>query len=196
MLTRLDDLPGFQVDGISAEECNPKLTGTFTHLKGVRRGRSWLYASSASSLIGDLVDLDETSRRATFIAPFWSSDSPIQVGTVAPWVDGYWQPYHVSMILDPDAVWRRTKLCASPAQHFDVGGLHGWGEVGRALPEGAVPTFVQDNGWDHEHCELCWASIGPGGQPYGYVDQDDRWLCEGCYGSYAATRSLGFLVAT
>ena len=111
-MTQLEDLPAFQVLQITNAD-DPKLVGVFNHLKGVRAGRSWLYAGDADSLIGDLVDVDEATRQARFTAPFWSPSSPIQVGSVVPWLDGYWQAYHLTMILDPEAAWKRTEFTAS-----------------------------------------------------------------------------------
>src|SRR4029079_17343025 len=156
------------------------LAGTFTHLGGVREGRSWLYAGN-ESLIGDLVDVDPATGQATFMAPFWSRDSPVQAGRLVPWLDGYWQPYHVTMIVAPEAVWRRTELSAEDAQHFEVGNMHGWRKVGEELPEGATAPRVEPGGWDHEHCEICSKHIGKGGDPAGYVDREDHWLCGECY---------------
>jgi hypothetical protein len=189
---RLHDLPGFEVVQISGAS-EPELVGVFTHLRGVRAGRSWLYAGDADSLIGDLIDIDEPTRRAKFTAPFWSPKNPIQVGTVARWLDGYWQAYHVTMILDPQAAWKRTQFTPSPAQHFQRGGVHGWTKAGHKLPDDAVPTHVEEVGWDHEHCELCQSKIGRGGDAHGYVDGHDRWLCQRCYHDYAELRSLGFV---
>jgi hypothetical protein len=191
-VTRLDDLPAFQVLQITNAD-DPELIGVFTHLKSVRTGRSWLYAGDADSLIGDLVDLDEATRHARFTAPFWSPTSPIQVGSVVPWLDGYWQAYHLTMILDQQAAWKRTEFTPSPAQHFRQGDVHGWTKAGHKLPDDAVPTSVDELGWDHEHCELCQSRIGRGGAHHGYVDRNDRWLCEPCYQHYAEPRSLGFV---
>lgn len=188
----LEDLPAFEVQRITTTD-QTELVGVFTHLNSVRAGRSWLYAGDAGSLIGDLLDLDATSRRARFIAPFWSSTSPIHVGTVAPWLDAYWQAYHVTMIVDPLAEWTRTKFAPSPAQHFQRGNSYGWTKAGQMLPDGAVPMQIDEVGWDHEHCELCQAKIGRGGNTHGYVDRNNRWLCERCYIDYAERRSLGFV---
>jgi len=192
LVTRLGDLPAFRVLQIANAE-NPELLGMFTHLKGVRAGRSWLYAGDADSLIGDLLDIDEATQRARFTAPFWSSASPIQVGSAVPWLDGYWQAYHLTMILDPQAVWKRTEFAPSPAQHFQQGDVHGWTKAGAKLPDDAVPTHIDEVGWDHEHCELCQSKIGRGEDAYGYVDHNDRWLCERCYHAYAEPRSLAFV---
>ena len=194
MFTRIEDLPAFRVVHVLTESGKPQLSGVFTRLQGVRAGRSWLYAGDAGSLFGDLVNLDMATGRATFVAPFWTHESPIQVGSLAPWIDGHWQAYHVTMILDPEAGWRRTEFAASAAQHFRVGNAHGWTKLGQELPQDAIPTFVQEDGWDHEHCELCRGKIGRGGQPYGYVDRHDHWVCESCHREYVATRNLAFLL--
>ena len=85
-MTRLEDLPAFEVQRI-VDGNEPELLGVLTHLRSVRQGRSWLYAGDAGSLIGDLVDIDANCRRARFVAPFWSSKSPIKVGSVVPWLD-------------------------------------------------------------------------------------------------------------
>ncbi len=191
-VTRLEDLPAFRVLQITNAN-GLELLGVFTHLKSVRAGRSWLYAGDADSLIGDLVDIDEATLRAKFTAPFWSPTSPIQVDSITPWLDGYWQAYHLTMILDPHAVWKRTKFTPSSAQHFRQSEVYGWIKAGQEMPDGAVPTQADDMGWDHEHCELCQSKIGREGDAHGYMDRNDRWLCERCCQDYAEPRNLDFV---
>jgi hypothetical protein len=158
-VVRLEDLPTFRVFEIR-DSNEPELAGMFSHLRGVRAGRSWLYAGERDSLIGDLSSVDESRRTATFTAPFWSSASPIQVGSVVPWLDGWWRPYHVSMIVDQAVTWTRTEFVPARAVHFRQGDVHGWTREGMALPDDAVVTRVDPGGWDHEHCELCNGRIG------------------------------------
>jgi hypothetical protein len=193
MHTRLEDLPAFELKQILTDS-EPHLIGTFSHLRSVRAGRSWLYAGD-HSLIGDLIDLNANDRSARFIAPYWSPASVIQLGSIVPWFDGYWQANQVTMILDPAAHWQRTEFLPSPAQHFKQGGVSGWMRLGQDLPEGAVATHSDSNGWDHEHCEICQRTIGVGGKRYAYINKTDRWLCERCYHDYAKPRSLGFLIS-
>jgi hypothetical protein len=43
--------------------------------------------------------------------------------------------------------------------------------------------------WDHDHCELCWATFGPRAMAdafqVGYTDQDEyRWVCETCFADF------------
>ena len=194
-VTRLEDLPAFTVlrIGIAAE---PELLGVFNHLRGVGPlpVRSWLYAGVGESLNGDLVKVNDATLEATFIAPFWTTSSPIQAGSVVPWFHGCWHAYHIPMILNPEAGWKWTAFRSSPAQHFQQGDAHGWTKFGQPLPDGAVALHVDQAGWDHEHCELCQANIGSGGSADGYVDRQDHWLCERCYRNYGAPRSLSFLL--
>jgi hypothetical protein len=191
----LADLPGFRVLAIELLS-EPRLSGEFNHLRSVREGRSWLYAGNEHSLIGDLVALEHTSKQASFIAPFWEPESPIQVGSTVPWLDGYWQAYDITMIVGANARWQRVEFAASDAQHFNLNTAHGWAKVDQELPEGAQPTHIQPAGWDHEHCELCNARIGKGGDPFGHIDSERHWLCEKCYRRYAEPRSLAFATET
>jgi hypothetical protein len=191
----LRDLPQFAIERVRDAETNPRLVGRLSHLRGVQEGRSWLYAAG-ESVIGDLEDLDTVTGTAVFWAPYWTPGSPAQPGAALPWLDGYWQVYHVSMIVDPTNTWRRAEFVASDAQYFELDGHRGWQKVGQGLLDGAVPREVVRGGWDHEHCELCRAHIGAAGAPAGYVDVEERWLCEACYRRYAEPRDLSFLAAT
>jgi len=192
---KLSDLPQFAIEGVEDADTNPRLVGRLSQLKGVREGSSWLYAGD-ESVIGELEQLDVASGSAVFSAPFWTADSPARPGTSLPWLDAYWQAYHVTMILDPANVWRREEFVASDAQYFEVDGHIGWQKIGQEFPEGAVPRQVARGGWDHEHCEICAAHIGTRGARAGYVDTMERWLCEACYNRYAQPRDLSFLAAT
>ena len=71
MTTRLEDLPAFEITQVESSD-EPRLHGVFTHLRSVKAGRSWLY-HPVRALIGDLLDLDESTGRAVFEAPFWKA---------------------------------------------------------------------------------------------------------------------------
>ena len=85
-----------------------------------------------------------------------------------PWIDGYWQPYQIAMIIDADAHWERTLFVPSPAQYFVNGDQVGYCPLGQALPERAVATEIKAAAWDHEHCEICNEKIGVGGDRYAF----------------------------
>lgn len=52
---------------------------------------------------------------------------------------------------------------------------------------------IVPDGWDHEHCLICNAHIDPGDRFYRHQSTNE-FLCSACYGKYAATGDLSFLV--
>ena len=116
----------------------------------------------------------------------------VTAGATFPWLDHYWQPYHLAMILAPAEGWERRTFVATPARYFRQGTVTGWQELDALLPEGAMDLGVRDGAWDHEHCELCNARIGAAGSAEGYVDPDARWLCSACYETYAVSHDVSF----
>src|SRR6266704_1509923 len=111
----LSDLPHFVIDTSRDADTPPRLVGHFTALASVREGRSWLY-DPEDPLIGDLEELvpEElvpNERRAVFATPDWTSRSRAQPGAALPWIDGYWQAYHVSMILQPQVHGNERNSC-------------------------------------------------------------------------------------
>lgn len=46
---------------------------------------------------------------------------------------------------------------------------------------------------DHDHCSICWQTLGQGGQPDGYVSEEATWICFRCYESFVEPRSLDFI---
>jgi hypothetical protein len=191
-IVELKDLPAFHVREVRLDGPDPRLVGHFSHLQGVCEDRSWLYAGDLS-VIGDVTELNERTLSAVFVAPFWTHDSPVQIGSIAPWIAGCWQAYEVTMIIAPDATWRRESFVASDAQHYRQGESHGWTKIGSA-PTGAVLTFAEPGGWDHEECRICDSHIGRGGLPFGFVSPAEMWICNDCYERYASKRSLAFLL--
>ena len=57
-------------------------------------------------------------------------------------------------------------------------------------PDGGMTV---PGGWDHEHCFICQAKIGTGGQTVGYVDQSSEWVCEYRYRNFVEPHSIDFV---
>ena len=191
----LSGLPQFTVVEIhpGPAEGETVLIGRFSHLRGVRNERGWLYRPGAVSIVGDLSAVPTApGGTAAFATPDAGLAPELRVGAVFPWLDGYWQPYHLDMVLAPPERWARRTFIAEPARYFRLGGLTGWQPADAPLPDGAVDLGVRAGAWDHEHCELCNAHIGSAGEADGYTDPDGYWLCVGCYDRYAARRDVSF----
>lgn len=220
-IKKIEDLPHFAVSSVqsgdrrhpSADYFEFKLHGTFDHLTGVREDRGWLLLPQRDCLIGDLESLDTHSRTAVFVT--LEASLPHLVNRRLPYVYGYWQAYHVWMVAEPSWGWERMLLQrgevtaelfeAEKAQAVQGQQVKRWIRVketsARHGRERAYPVLSGDlkpqidaavaSGWQHEHCELCGATINLGG--YGFVDSDEHWVCEPCYAKYVATHDLSFL---
>ena len=107
-----------------------------------------------------------------------------------PWIDGVWNAQDVAKILDASHQWTRTEFTPVDA----VGSkANGW-FVTKKIDGPAPAENVIEGGWDHEHCKLCTSKIGVGGESFGYLDDDDYWICELCYSKYAKPKDVAFLV--
>ena len=190
----LSSLPQFTIEEMRVTAGDPEISllGHLSHLRGVRNETAWLYRSAGPSLIGTVVRIP-TAVEA--IVEYRTTDRALapelRVGAVYPWIDGYWQAHHVAMILA--GLWEPRSFTAAPARYFRLAGVTGWQPVDVPLLEGAEDLGIREGGWDHEHCELCQTHIGGAGDPNGYVDPEDHWLCRGCYDRYAIARDVSFV---
>ena len=182
----LDDLPHFTIDHIFSkrEDVEGCLTGHFSDMRGVRNDQGWLYRSERPSVVGTLKPMPKGAGQVVrFLSPDPEFVGELRDGESYPWVDIYWQAYHVTMVLA--GRWEPRTFVATPARYFRLNGVTGWQQEDRGAREG---------GWDHEHCELCNAHIGGPGDPHAFVDPEDHWLCRSCYDRYAVPRDLSVLV--
>ncbi len=192
----LSDLGHFTIASILAlPQDEVELRGSFSHLRGVRSGRGWLYIWSSDAILGDLAELDPESKTARF-----TSVNPrveLQPGQSFPWLDGYWDPWHVAMVLGPETSFKRVAFQPQAAVSFrqpSVPGHTVLAPEGQALPADAQEVRVLDQGWDHEHCKLCMQTIGVGGMADGYVNPENRWLCTDCFEKFVVRHDLSFLL--
>jgi|SRR6185503_4475331 len=52
---------------------------------------------------------------------------------------------------------------------------------------------VDPEGWDHDHCEICWWKLMEGDNPSrsaGYTFNGRNWLCTECYEKFVAPERL------
>jgi hypothetical protein len=196
---KLDDFPQFLVASVQEGSAAPdgyvslELSGTFDKLDGVREGRCWLLLPGKRSFIGDLSSLDPNAKTAVYQTS--EKAVPPLVGCRLPCLDGYWQAYHVWMVTDADQSWQKLIFQPSNAVSFSCEGGDGRKLTGlrKAKPEDSQNPELQivQNGWDHEHCELCNAHIDPGDRCY--HDAEGAWVCQRCYRQYVQRHDLSFV---
>jgi hypothetical protein len=193
----LDDLPQFTVDEIHSQEGerNTLIIGHFSHLRGVRSQRGYLYRSSGPSILGELESIPSASAESVRFLTTEADYAPdLKPGVSCPWLDGEWRPYHLKMILSSAQRWQRREFSASPARFFLLDGVTGWQRADAELPRGATDLGVRPGGWNSEHCELCPAQLEVSSSPEGFVDPDGRWICAHCYANYAVRNDISFAV--
>jgi hypothetical protein len=191
----LSDLPQFTVTAVRPQgpDGNTEVVGQLSHLRGVHNDAGYLYRSVAPSIVGVFDAVPRESNVPLVFITFDAHLAPeLAPGTVYAWLDIYWQPYHLDMILAGPEHWQRRTFTATPAHYFRQAGVRGWQPAGGPLPEDAEDLGIRAGAWDHEHCELCRATIGANGAPEGYVNAQNYWLCESCFDLYAVQRDVSF----
>jgi hypothetical protein len=193
----VEDLPQFTVDEIHPMEGEEKtlIIGRFSHLRGVRCPRGYLYRASGPSIGAELESVPSTSAAPVRLLTADAEYAPdLKPGVSYPWLDGTWQPYHLKMVLAPVERWQRREFSAAPARYFLLDGVTGWQPADATLPDGATDLGVRPGDWNHEHCELCPAELEAASSPEGYVDPDGRWICAHCFANYAMRNDISFAV--
>ena len=105
-------------------------------------------------------------------------------------LDGYWGE-RAELVLDQARRWHRAAIPKTDAIRF--GGSDSWQRPATAADIEKGTGEVIPGGWDHEHCALCWETLGRGGQEEGYVSATRTWVCERCFRDFVERGSLGFI---
>ena len=196
-MRKLADLPQFLITGIERSETNIQFMGKI-NVPSAYSGDAWLYRSGTTSIIGTLIVNNSDGGSDTFNASReYLIDEPT-IGQRLPVIEARWDARQVAMIVNEDNLWKHVHFKPSDAINFKSPEVsEGWIATQKAenteIPPGSKFIGVVPNGWDHEHCDLCWKKIGIGGDDCGYVYDDKQWLCEACYLTYAEKHDLSFL---
>jgi hypothetical protein len=156
-------------------------------------GEGWiggLYLGAGRFIWGRFRHVDATARTCSFHPDQVGELSALRPGAQYPFIDGYWGE-SAELVLSERRQWQRTHLEPSDMARFPAPG-GGWmaTRYSQEIPTGGE---VVSGGWDHEHCDICQQKIGCGGAPDGYFSPPDAWVCEECYTSFVAPRSLAFI---
>lgn len=178
-----------------------ELQGDFTHLTGVRLSEpsdqtvGFLYLSGKNSVYLQRKEFNPNSKTAIFAV--WPPAKTLRVGKSHPYVDYYWDPKQVSFALEPATIWRRVFFKAEDSIRYRDPTVPGWWKSHVAtvpVSEGATDVHIINDGWDHEHCNLCRSKIGRAGARWGYYSKaHNDWLCVPCYKKFIARHDLRFL---
>ena len=151
-----------------------------------------LFLSMDEQVTGRLVILNPGARSAVLSVPSNDYNTPVPAGVALPIFDRY-RLECVKLVLDSASQWTRRKFSSRDAfeQPSPTGGRM-WRAVESGDVERADGEIVRD-GWDHEHCALCWEKIGVGGQPEAYFNSSGEWFCVSCYERHVLKQDLSFV---
>lgn len=160
-------------------------------------GEGWitcLMPSPGKFVWGRFISVDADQKTARFVLDRQEDKSLLHCGVEYEYLDGYWGE-RAELVFDRSREWSRMEFKPADAVEFMLEGKRVRGKLGQKPMVGAESIHRVDGGWDHEHCSICWETIGPseGEQHTGYKDQNDKWVCESCYQSHVEPRNLNFI---
>lgn len=155
-------------------------------------GESWigcLYLADERFIWGRFIQVDLRQHTCEFLPDNPTTMVLLRVGTPYPYLDGYWGE-RAELVLKTDQTWREANFQPSDAVQVSVPQGIMWTRSTEKAPIGdRIP-----NGWDHEHCSICWERIGCEGQATGFVNEADDWVCGECFGLFVSPKSLAFVI--
>jgi hypothetical protein len=128
-----------------------------------RRDDLWEFAPEESGEVDAVV----TQREWEVLDGYWGERAQIVLDENRRWVRARFEPTDAIRLKGPAGVWLRPVaeadegMATTSARAFPAGTRTGGGDAGAAE--------VVESAWDHEHCAICWETLGPGGQAEGYV---------------------------
>lgn len=182
MTKRLPEFVVEEVEGV-------RVVGRFEASKWVSDGDGVMLLVGERLVEGRFEGVDTQARRARIRINEPADLAQLRVGARYPFVDVYWGD-KAALVLDRSTEWRLVEFQPVEAIERVDGDVR---ILAKATSEDASAS-VEEGGWDHEHCEICYEKIGAAGLPKGWTSASDEWLCEACYEAYLKPRSLGFIV--
>ncbi len=178
-------LPEFAVEALE-DVC---VVGTFEASKWVSDGDGVMLLVGERLVEGQFDGVDAQARRARIRFNEPADLAQLRVRARFPFVDIYLGD-KAALVLDRSKEWRLVEFQPVDAVERVAGDVR---ILAKATSDDASAS-VEEGGWDHEHCEICYEKIGAAGLPKGWTSASDEWLCEVCYEAYLKPRSLGFIV--
>jgi hypothetical protein len=144
-------------------------------------------------LQGRFYKYEDGTKKAIFRPTNERPINNIIIGNIYYFLDGYWGE-KVELVLSKKKEWSRQEFIKKDGYEFEFKGMKMISKD-REKPEIATggEGKVRKGGWNHEHCEICEATISEKIKIFGYMSNDGKWVCEKCYQIYVNPRKLGFI---
>ena len=171
----IDDLPVFVVTSIQPD--SPQLMGEVSKWDWVGEGHfAYLYLGDDQIVEGKFRNVNESTKSVAFAFSQPESVPEIKSGASIPFFDGYWGE-RAKIVLDKSLEWKEIPFKPRDAIHTYPGGR----------------KEVIPGGWDHEHCEICWATISLSENPNFRESSQGHKVCLDCYGNHITSRNIDFM---
>ena len=177
------ELPQLKVNGVDAKA----VRAVFDPSPWIGEGWiGWVFSDEDRRAIpGRFREVNAYEATCVFVPDDANELCHLSSGTSLRYLDGYWGD-RAELVLNKELRWSARVFEASDAVRIGS----------RVRKRDALETgegTIVPGGWNHEHCEICWATLGPGTRMV--TNQRDEIICVSCHEGYVATGSLEFVPA-
>ena len=169
-------LPTLRVDKIIPEGNAFIIMGSVSRWQWVGENYcAYLYVNQEKLIEGKFRDVNEVNRSVMFVTTGFAPNF-MKVDETYPFFDGYWGQRAV-LVFDNTLSWQETAFEPRDAVTHNVDGT----------------TELVRGGWDHEHCDICWATIDLQENTVYMKNNDHAIVCLGCFENYILKKSIEFI---
>jgi hypothetical protein len=175
---KIENLPKFIVETVNYESDKIILAGKVDRWEWIGEGYfTDIFLDEHNIIEGEFLEVNKESLSAKIIIKSIIERGKIQTKKSYPYFDGYWGE-RAQLVFNSSLEWAKTNFKPSDAiRHYN---------------DGRVETIK--DGWDHEHCNICWATIDfTENTVYMKSNQGDE-VCQECFDNYIKRKSIDFIV--
>jgi hypothetical protein len=165
----------------------------------IYNGRVYVFATPAKLILGKL-NFNESDKLLSNVTGKLSLETPndisgLENGKEYNFLDGYWG--ELTQLVLSEAVWTKTDFktqnCYGQLDE-KTGKIKVIRSPGFSPSENDESWVLVENGWDHEHCSVCCATICDKEchKASCYISTDKEYVCESCYEKYVSKKNWDF----
>ncbi len=172
---KIEELPTISVTEVQTQ--SPQIKGQVNKWRWVGENHfAYLYLPGGIMVEGKFRNVEEATKTIAFVFTDVDVNPKISKGDVIPYFDGYWGE-RALIVFNNNLSWQKSTF----------------------EPSDAIKTYNDGRkeeipgGWDHEHCEICWATISQK-ESHNYMQSSQGdIICLECFEKYVKTRSIDFI---
>ncbi|MBN1788026.1 MAG: hypothetical protein JW806_06485 [Sedimentisphaerales bacterium] len=152
-----------------------------------------IFATPVKLISGKFKLLSDNTGELSLETP--SDISRLKSGEEYEFMDGYWGE-RAQFVLE-ETVWTKidfkTQDCYGQRDE-KTGKITVMSAPGFVPPKDDKSWVLVENGWDHEHCGICWETICDKGchDQVCYINSNNVYICESCYEKYISKKNWDF----